>query len=97
MTERKVYLVGAGPGDPGLLTIKGRNVLSAADCVLYDYLVSEEVLWFARQDAEKIYVGKQGGQTGKGLCITQDEINRVLVEKARQHKIVVRLKWRNFQ
>lgn len=92
MSEQQVYLVGAGPGDPGLLTIKARNVLSAADCVLYDYLVSEEVMWFARPEAEKIYVGKQGGQTTQGLCITQEELNRVLVEKARQHKIVVRLK-----
>jgi uroporphyrinogen III methyltransferase/synthase len=92
MTEKKVYLVGAGPGDPGLLTIKARNVLSAADCVLYDYLVSAEVMWFVRPEAEKIYVGKQGGQIGQGLCITQDELNRVLIEKAREHPVVVRLK-----
>ena len=88
MTESKVYLVGAGPGDPGLLTIKGRDVLSAADCVLYDYLAGEEIVKFAHPAAEMIFVGKRGGQPG----ITQDEINLLLITKARQHKTVVRLK-----
>ena len=84
----KVYLVGAGPGDPGLLTVKGRDVLQAADCVLYDYLVSEAIVKLARADAEMLFVGKQGGKN----CITQDQIHELLVAKAQQHKTIVRLK-----
>ena len=84
----KVYLVGAGPGDPGLLTLKAAELLKAADCVIYDYLVNPEILQFASARAEKLYVGKQG--CGKGW--KQEEINRLLLEKAVQHRLVVRLK-----
>lgn len=84
----KVYLVGAGPGDPGLLTIKAGELLKAADCVIYDYLVNPEILRLASPRAEKMYVGKQG--CGKGW--KQEDINRLLLEKAQQHRLVVRLK-----
>lgn len=84
----KVYLVGAGPGDPGLLTVKGRDLLVVADCVIYDYLVSPEIVQLARDGAELLFVGKRGGHP----CISQDEINRLLVAKAAEHRVVVRLK-----
>ncbi|MBS1809593.1 MAG: uroporphyrinogen-III C-methyltransferase [Acidobacteria bacterium] len=84
----KVYLVGAGPGDPGLLTIKAADLLKAADCVIYDYLVNPEILQLASPRAEKLYVGKQG--CGKGW--KQEDINRLLLEKAQQHRVIVRLK-----
>lgn len=84
----EVILVGAGPGDAGLLTLRGLQVMQQADVVLYDYLVSEEVLDLVRRDAEKICVGKRGG----GSSVAQDEINRLLVEFALQGKKVVRLK-----
>jgi len=83
----KAYLVGAGPGDPGLLTLKGRDVLGLADVVIYDYLANEAFLEYAPPHAERIYVGKKGGDH----TMTQEAINRLLVEKARD-RIVVRLK-----
>jgi uroporphyrin-III C-methyltransferase len=84
----KVYLVGAGPGDPGLLTIKAAELLKAADCVIYDYLVNPEILAYARPRAEKIYVGKNGG----GHSWKQDDINHLLLTKANEHRLIVRLK-----
>jgi uroporphyrinogen III methyltransferase/synthase len=84
----KVYLVGAGPGDPGLLTLKARDLIAVADCVIYDYLVNPEILKHARVGAELIYVGKRGF----GDSWTQAHINRLLVEKADEHASVVRLK-----
>jgi uroporphyrinogen III methyltransferase/synthase len=87
-TPGKVYLVGAGPGDPGLLTLKGRGCLALADVVIYDYLANPELLAFAPARAERIYAGKQAGQH----TLTQTEINTVLVELGRQGKVVVRLK-----
>lgn len=84
----KVYLVGAGPGDPGLLTIKAADLLQAADCVIYDYLVNPEILRYAAPHAEKIYVGKSGG----GHHWQQDDINQLLIQKANEHRLVVRLK-----
>ena len=71
----KVYLVGAGPGDAGLLTIKGMERLRECDAVIYDRLASEELLEYTGGDCEKIYVGKQAGKHSK----RQDEINRLLV------------------
>ena len=56
-----VYLIGAGPGDPELITLKGRRCLEAADCVIYDHLVNRELLQYAPGGAEQVYVGKQGG------------------------------------
>src|SRR5262249_52825479 len=84
----KVYLVGAGPGDPGLLTLKGRDLLAAADCVIYDYLVNTEILRHAPETAELIYVGKRGTE----ISWAQSEINRLLVAKAEQYGLIVRLK-----
>ncbi len=82
-----VYLVGAGPGDPDLITLKAINALKKADVVLYDKLANEEILDHA-QDARLIYVGKQAGHHSK----TQEEINNILVKEAKENDIVVRLK-----
>ena len=87
MAKGKVYLVGAGPGDPGLLTLKGREVLEQAEVVIYDYLANKSFLDFAPHQAEKIYVGKKGGDH----AAEQIDINELLVQKGREH-IVVRLK-----
>lgn len=84
----KVYLVGAGPGDPGLLTLKARDLIAAADCVIYDYLVNPEILKHASPEAELLYVGKRGF----GDSWTQSEINTLLLEKAEEHALIVRLK-----
>lgn len=84
----KVYVVGAGPGDPGLLTLKGRRRLEEADVVIYDYLANPRLLDFAPEKAERILVGKHGG----GAKVEQEVINRLLVENARQGRRVVRLK-----
>jgi len=82
------YLVGAGPGDPGLLTLRGRDVLSRAEVVIYDHLVNRELLGFAPESAELIYAGKKSGDH----TLPQEEINRLLVEKTGEGKNVVRLK-----
>ncbi len=84
----KVYLVGAGPGDPGLLTLKARDLIAAADCVIYDYLVNPEILKHASAKAELHYVGKRGFESSW----TQTEINGLLLAKAEQHSLIVRLK-----
>jgi len=87
-TGGTVYLVGAGPGDPGLLTVKARDLLESCDVVIYDYLVNPELLGHVATGAEHIYVGKVGG----GQQTPQDEINRLLVWHARRGQRVVRLK-----
>ncbi len=84
----KVYIIGAGPGDPELITIKGFNALKSAECVLYDFLSSSELLEYTDTSCEKICVGKKDGLHLK----EQDEINELLYEKAKVHKSVVRLK-----
>jgi uroporphyrinogen III methyltransferase/synthase len=84
----KVYLVGAGPGDPGLLTVKGLDCLRRADVVIYDRLIDESILHEARPDAEKIYVGKASSHH----TLEQETINHLLIQKAREGKVVVRLK-----
>ena len=84
----EVTLVGAGPGDPELLTLKALRALQDADVILYDRLVSDAVLDLARRDASRICVGKAAGSIG----ITQEEINALLIENANQGKRVVRLK-----
>jgi uroporphyrinogen III methyltransferase/synthase len=88
MKKGFVYLIGAGPGRADLITVRGAEVLKAADCVIYDKLANPALLQYARQDAEIIHVPKR---IGKGSC-TQDEINKVLVEKALSGRTVVRLK-----
>jgi uroporphyrinogen III methyltransferase/synthase len=84
----KVYLVGAGPGDPGLITVKGLECVRAADVIVYDRLIGREILDEARPDAELIYCGKGPGNH----ALTQEQINAVLVEKASQGNVVCRLK-----
>ncbi len=83
-----VYLVGAGPGDPGLITVKGRECIEKADVLVYDYLASPRFLSLARDEAEIIYVGKKGGDH----TLSQDGINDLLVEKAKTGATVTRLK-----
>jgi len=84
----KVYLVGGGPGDPELLTLKAARILADADVVLYDALVSKEVLALVSRDAQLIDVGKRAGKK----LLTQEEINSLLVNYATKNRIVVRLK-----
>ncbi len=88
MNKAKVYLVGAGPGDPGLITVKGLECIAAADVVIYDYLAAPALLRHAAEDAELIYVGKKGGDH----TLPQEEINALIVAKARENKVVTRLK-----
>ncbi|MEG2173668.1 MAG: uroporphyrinogen-III C-methyltransferase, partial [Desulfovibrionaceae bacterium] len=84
----KVYLIGAGPGDPGLLTLKGKAILEMADVVVYDALANDALLVHARPEAEKIYVGKVAGDH----ALPQDQINALIIAKAQEGKIVARLK-----
>jgi uroporphyrinogen III methyltransferase/synthase len=86
--QGKVYLVGAGPGDPGLLTIKAKECLEQADVVIYDYLANEAFLRFAGEKAELIYVGKKGG----AHTMPQKDINQLILDKVREGHVVVRLK-----
>jgi uroporphyrinogen III methyltransferase / synthase len=84
----KVYLVGAGPGDPGLLTLRGAECLHAADVIMYDYLASPELLANTRSDAELVCLGKHG----RGRLWTQAEVNEAMIGHAQAGRIVVRLK-----
>jgi len=84
----RVYLVGAGPGRPELLTLRALQLLECADVILHDRLVPDEILELARRDAERIFVGKKAGKHYR----TQGEIHRIMVEQARRGRIVVRLK-----
>lgn len=86
--EPIVYLIGAGPGDPGLITVRGLHYLRMADVVLYDHLVLAPLLRYAREDAEKIDVGVAAPQP-----LEQEAICYLLAEKAREGKVVARLKW----
>jgi uroporphyrin-III C-methyltransferase len=88
MKTGKVYLVGAGPGDPGLLTVRGLQLLHGAQAIVYDQLVNPLLLEEAPAAAIRIYVGKQAGRH----CIAQEEINRILIDHARLGYEVVRLK-----
>ena len=84
----KVFLLGAGPGDPGLLTLKARDILSLADVIVYDALANKQLLSLAKEDAEILYVGKIAGNH----ALPQDEINALLIRKAKEKKNVARLK-----
>ncbi|OGW20051.1 MAG: uroporphyrinogen-III C-methyltransferase [Nitrospirae bacterium GWA2_46_11] len=88
MKRGKVYLIGAGPGDIGLLTIKGFKCLQKAEAVVYDFHLNAQILNYINHEAEFIYAGKRGGHH----AMTQDEINQALVNKAKEGKIVCRLK-----
>lgn len=83
-----VYLIGGGPGDPELITIKGLNVIQEADCIIYDRLSSPELLLEAKQGCEFIYVGKEN----HNHTMSQEQINKLLIEKAKKYEKVVRLK-----
>lgn len=86
--KAKVYLVGAGPGDPGLITVKGKECIQTADVIIYDYLASPALLRHAPPSTEMIYVGKKGGDH----TLSQDGINALIVEKAKAGLTVCRLK-----
>ena len=88
MAHGKVYLVGAGPGDPKLLTVRAVELLKQADIVIYDRLVNESILSLAPEKAEKIYVGKRTGNHE----VPQDQITEMIIEKAQTGGNVVRLK-----
>ncbi len=88
MPTGKVYLIGAGPGDPGLFTLKGKRCLEEADVVIYDYLVDERLLTFVRDGAQLLYAGKKSG----GDSRPQAEINQLMLEHAQQGRVVARLK-----
>ena len=83
-----VYLVGAGPGDPGLLTVKARACLEHADTVVYDYLADSRILALVPEETERIYVGKSVGNH----AMKQEDISKLLVKLSREGKCVVRLK-----
>ncbi len=84
----KIYLVGAGPGDPGLITVRGMEAVREADCIIYDFLANARILDYAKEGAETIYVGKKGGAE----AVSQAEINSLIIDRARSGKTVVRLK-----
>ncbi len=88
MKKGKVYLIGAGPGDPGLITVKGLACLKKADVVVYDYLANEQLLSSAKEGAERVYVGKRGGDH----TLSQEKINALIIKSAEDGKIVARLK-----
>jgi uroporphyrinogen-III synthase len=85
--DGRVYLVGAGPGDLGLVTLRAKECIEQADVIIYDHLANGEMLSWSREDAEIVYAGKESGKH----ALKQDEINALLVEKARGGKQVVRL------
>lgn len=84
----KVYIMGAGPGDAELLTLKGKRAIEEADCIVYDRLINNRILNYAKKDAEMIYLGKGNCEGG----VIQDEINKTIVEKALEGKVVARVK-----
>lgn len=88
MSKAKVYLVGAGPGDPSLLTLRAVELIASADCVVYDGLVNPQILRHARPDAERISVRKRTGDSP----VDQQDIHQILLERIRQGKTIVRLK-----
>ncbi|MTI87908.1 MAG: uroporphyrinogen-III C-methyltransferase [Balneolaceae bacterium] len=88
MHRGKVYLVGAGPGDPDLITVKGSKALEQADVIVYDRLINPELLALTTEESEHIYVGKTPGKPS----VSQEQINTILIAKAKSGKMVVRLK-----
>lgn len=92
MTRGIVYLVGAGPGDPGLITVKGLACLQQADVIICDHLVNPSLLAHARSDCELITRGEHGRDQAESFALAQAELNRLMADRARQGKSVVRLK-----
>ncbi|MBI5177714.1 MAG: uroporphyrinogen-III C-methyltransferase [Nitrospinae bacterium] len=88
MKQGKVYLIGAGPGDLGLITVRGMELIKTCDIIVYDYLANPRLLESARPDAEIIYVGKKGGDH----TLPQEEINKLLVKRVKEGKTIARLK-----
>ncbi len=88
MAAHKVYIVGAGPGDIGLFTLKGLSCVKNADTIIYDFHINAQILTYAKEDAELIYAGKRGGHHE----LTQDEINQALISRALDGRNVCRLK-----
>lgn len=86
--QGKVIIIGAGPGDPGLLTLKGKEWIEIADVIIYDYLANERFLDFARANTDKIFVGKKKGDH----TLSQEQINELMLKRAKEGKLVVRLK-----
>ncbi len=87
MKDSVVYLVGAGPGDPDLISVKGLKLISVADAIVYDRLVDKKLLDHSRSECQLVYVGKSPGGS-----IEQKQINKILVDLAKVHRITVRLK-----
>jgi uroporphyrinogen III methyltransferase/synthase len=94
MKKNKVYLVGAGPGKPDLITVRGLNILKEADVVIYDYLVDKELLRYAKEGAELICCDRlaKKGRYSDGFLIHNEEINQLVIKKVEEDKMVVRLK-----
>lgn len=88
VSKAKVYLVGAGPGDEGLITVRGLKLIGQADCIIYDYLVNADLLKSRKDGSKLIYVGKKAGEH----TLSQDGINKLLVKEAKGNKCIVRLK-----
>jgi len=84
----KVYIVGSGPGDPGLITVRAVQCIKRSDVIVYDYLMGREILRYASADARLIYVGKEGGDH----TMSQERINQILVEEAKAGNRVARIK-----
>ncbi|NMG57681.1 uroporphyrinogen-III C-methyltransferase, partial [Geitlerinema sp. P-1104] len=84
----KVYLVGAGPGDPGLLTVKAKTLIECADVVVYDALISEPILALIPPQAERVHAGKRRGRHS----LLQEQTTQLLIDLAQRHAVVVRLK-----
>lgn len=88
VTQGKVYLIGAGPGDPELLTLKALNAIQAADVVVYDRLVSDEIMALVPEGTKRVFVGKTAGHH----AVPQDRINQILVDLAQEGQVVARIK-----
>jgi len=88
----KVIIVGAGPGDPDLITLKGLRAITIADVIVYDKNIPKKLLEYAKRDCKLVYVGKDPYNEGS---ITQEDINRILEEEARRNNIVVRVQVRS--
>lgn len=88
MKKGKVYIIGAGPGDFELLTLKAKRIIENADCIIYDRLISNDILRLSKEDAELIYLGKENTEGG----LIQDKINQTLIKKSLEGKNVARVK-----